>query len=166
MSGCVIEFQSLFWWNSLSDLNAGLPTVQQWNVSILVLVELPFRRGQHRDKDRHERCFNPCFGGTPFQTARSTHRLKYHQYVSILVLVELPFRRRPPMTSTWFSRRFNPCFGGTPFQTHNRLFEHCQCGYVSILVLVELPFRHCETIRVGYEQQLFQSLFWWNSLSD
>ena len=109
-------FQSLFWWNSLSDGDTNWFCVTR------------------------AACFNPCFGGTPFQT------------------VCVGARPGPP-------RGFNPCFGGTPFQTPrvgsappaNTSFNPCFGG---------TPFQTLDRVACLWPDLQFQSLFWWNSLSD
>ncbi len=85
--------------------------------------------------------FNPCFGGTPFQTGAGYAGRGSIVDVSILVLVELPFRQYTAPVQQVPVQRFNPCFGGTPFQTFRGIVKR-------------------------REEFWFQSLFWWNSLSD
>ncbi len=118
-----LVFQSLFWWNSLSDQSEFCGYWDFDGVSILVLVELPFRLLLMPIHDAVLMRFNPCFGGTPFQTTFARPMTMYHDPVSILVLVELPFRHHPPIRKRLRQPSFNPCFGGTPFQTR-RNYNH------------------------------------------
>ena len=96
---------------------AGVPIVRGQSVSILVLVEVSFRR-------------QPVVSGA---CERSD--------VSILVLVEVSFRLEPPSRLVCSVSCFNPCFSGSLFPTSWHPGRSGQSGHVSILVLVEVSFR-------------------------
>ena len=67
-----LRFQSLFYWKQLSDLGYHKRLCRSSKVSILVLLEVAFRRPKSSRKIQHPSGFNPCFIGSSFQTRPPT----------------------------------------------------------------------------------------------
>ena len=157
-------FQSLFCWICLLDNIITCKTKLVTQVSILVLLDLPFGHSFPKYFTKSLFCFNPCFVGSAFWTfARLagrlcsalfqslfcwiclldfSHRLHHfhNQQVSILVLLDLPFGL---VNDKYYMRL---CLVSIlvlldlPFGPDKPRLIHSNCIMVSILVLLDLPF--------------------------
>mgnify|MGYP006980370957 CR=1 FL=1 len=137
-------FQSLFYWKYLSDSVLCRHCIHHLFVSILVLLEVSFRRRRHHHEETSGdefqslfywkylsdkvlrfylsvsfNCFNPCFIGSIFQTPCCFRSSVFRICVSILVLLEVSFRPFVGMRVKKQLSCFNPCFIGSIFQTKN-----------------------------------------------
>ena len=134
-------------------------------VSILVFLDMEFRRGQWekiylsyfsfnpcfsgygiqtmlwRFKMRWTLRFNPCFSGYGIQTRSTNGRWVVVSWVSILVFLDMEFRPYIQSLSSQWITSFNPCFSGYGIQTR---FQLGHTGF----------------------RNLFQSLFFWIWNSD
>ena len=136
----LVEFQSLFSWNSLFDI-----------------IFTFFPRA-------HTISFNPCFPGTRSSTLKGISRSS-PAGVSILVFLELALRLRLSFLHVISSICFNPCFPGTRSSTFRLLsslessvcFNPCFPGTRSSTI--DLLLHYISSV-------MFQSLFSWNSLFD
>ena len=138
----LVQFQSLFLWNSLPEARLVKATVTQ--------------RGS----------FNPCFCGTRSRRGQMVAEPTYLS-VSILVFVELaPGVCTHVVDVPLYVFRFNPCFCGT---RSRRIFYHnyrTLYFLVSILVFVELAPGDFYIFIILFIKLMFQSLFLWNSLPE
>ena len=80
------------------------------DVSILVLMEVSFRRMPYSASEGHMSRFNPCFNGSIFQTPLVTYRYTLNNSVSILVLMEVSFRQKPVYTPSPGTLTFQSLF--------------------------------------------------------
>ena len=134
-------FQSLFLWNSLSDVAGPGRTALRFS------------------------CFNPCFCGTRSRTIMIIRPMYRPMVVSILVFVELALGQCCLLAGRADQVGFNPCFCGTRSRTIHYGGKYMITRSVSILVFVELALGRLLVLRV-LSSFVFQSLFLWNSLSD
>ena len=109
-----LKFQSLFLWNSPSEIRIRVALCSPYEVSILVFVELALGVNVGADYSTSLKSFNPCFCGTrprslppggpigfiarfqslflwnsPSELLRQSRHRHLEQTVSILVFVEL-----------------------------------------------------------------------------
>ena len=105
-------FQSLFLWNSPSEVGGhGAKTRKPW-VSILVFVELALGAIEPVHCTLLSTCFNPCFCGTRPRSLWSRDDPKLTR-VSILVFVQLALGVEIIAVGWLHGKSFNPCFCGT-----------------------------------------------------
>ena len=136
----VIEFQSLFLWNSRPDCEPLIWTPQTSS-------------------------FNPCFCGTRARTTISKAPYFSRELVSILVFVELAPGHQMKGPETDHKWCFNPCFCGTRARTRlSVLWADLVCGFQSLFLWNSRP-DDCDP-KSPIDLHQFQSLFLWNSRPD
>ncbi|CCK81118.1 uncharacterized protein TOL2_C29590 [Desulfobacula toluolica Tol2] len=158
-------FQSLFFWICRSDLLKITVRFFINSVSILVLLDMPFRPygfGRYTSRPRlfqslffwicrSDRTQQPLRVAAfrvsilvlldmPFRPHES-RKSGPHRHVSILVLLDMPFRPEPTITVDKGDLGFNPCSSGYAVQTTFRQYSYPDSWLVSILVLLDMPFR-------------------------
>ena len=107
-------FQSLFYWIYLSKIEKLFYCLVFDHVSILVLLDLPFKVSQHPIKE-------------PLAQ------------VSILVLLDLPFKADTRRLIHALQLSFNPCFTGFTFQSSSpATFNIKSCGFQSLFYWIYL----------------------------
>ena len=185
------QFQSLFFWNGLWDvggLDLKIPQIQEFQ-SLFFWNGLWDHRRRCRDGPGLH-CFNPCFSGMAFGTARIADAGGLMKFVSILVFLEWPLGRLP-FASRWTCIRwFQSLFFWNGLWDVSRPGRPTRAGRVSILVFLEWPlgptlvdnyyvdvvsFNPCfsgmafgttKLPMLGTCLVKFQSLFFWNGLWD
>ena len=106
----ILVMMDLPFWLWLSTLNDNILFV-----SILVMMDLPFWRTEGTGFRLDLKSFNPCYDGFAFLTLGSVRKLE-----------------------SW--RSFNPCYDGFAFLTQfEKLYSSIDTS-VSILVMMDLPF--------------------------
>ncbi len=133
-----LQFQSLFSWILLSELQFAMPT-------------------------REHLSFNPCFLGSCSPSHRALwwlrRPLQFQSLFSWILLSELQFAM-----PTREHLSFNPCFLGSCSPSWSRS-PGCFCNSVSILVFLDLALRVPALLPCSFPIQ-FQSLFSWILLSE
>ena len=186
----VVQFQSLFSWNSLFDDGAYCGGAETNRVSILVFLELALRPHGMVTLLRQSFCFNPCFPGTRSSTtgfiSSEYFVTKFQSLFSWNSLFDMIVRDEDIEVITTFQSLFswnslfdlrcfalgldvdgfNPCFPGTRSSTS-------EAGRIPRLRAPRFnpcfPGTRSSTSNVyagPIGSREFQSLFSWNSLFD
>jgi len=158
-----MKFQSLFSWNSPSDLSLRHRPEPGLQVSILVFLELALGPNLARATSIQPMSFNPCFLGTRPRTVAVAGQSRQCASFNPCFLGTRP-RTVANRFKLRFGTGFNPCFLGTRPRTMSLRLRPMSL-HVSILVFLELALGHLPDASAA-PAFWFQSLFSWNSPSD
>ncbi len=153
-------------------------------VSILILMDLPFLLYLLEANDDAEKSFNPYSNGSsffikseyitrvnkkwvsililmdlPFLYDKTNYKRTENIDVSILILMDLPFLCYCKDVLENFDSCFNPYSNGSSFFIFITISSKELAWKVSILILMDLPFLWCERVTVKVCLWQFQSLF-------